>query len=122
METGKTIERQARGSLSLLNNFCILKFNRAPRRVGDTFVVGRGDTISASEPEIRPNVELPFPHRHRLRQHKQPGSNYFAGIYHLLPLRHENSSREEVAFQARPEFFIQRVFYSRLKKDICLVL
>lgn len=39
-------------SLSLLNNFCVLKFNRAPYRVGDTFVihvVGRGDTISASE-------------------------------------------------------------------------
>lgn len=53
METGKTIECQARGSLSLLNNFCVLKFNRAPHRIGGTFVVhivGRGDTISASEP------------------------------------------------------------------------
>lgn len=32
METGKTIERQAHGSLSLLNNFCVLKFNRASHR------------------------------------------------------------------------------------------
>lgn len=49
IETGKTIERQARGSLSLLNNFCVLKFNRAPCSIGDAFVVrvvGRGDTIS----------------------------------------------------------------------------
>lgn len=64
METGKTIEREARRSLSLLNNFCVLKFNRAPYRDGDTFVVhvvGRGDTISALELKIRPNVELPLP-------------------------------------------------------------
>lgn len=32
METGKTIERQARGSLSLLNNFCVLKNSIAPPR------------------------------------------------------------------------------------------
>lgn len=56
-------ERRARGSLSLLNNFCVLKFNRArsccvlcrprrgPRR--HNFRLGAGN--------IRPNVEFSFP-------------------------------------------------------------
>lgn len=84
MGNGKTIERQARGSLSLLNNFCVLKFNRTVRRshIEDAFVVhvvGRGDTISVPAAGIRSNVEFPFS---RLRWHKRPGNNYFArGIY-----------------------------------------
>lgn len=64
METGKTIERQARGRLSLLNNFCVLKFNRALCRGGDTFVVhdvGRGDTISALEQRFDRMLNSRFP-------------------------------------------------------------
>lgn len=87
METGKTIVRQARRSLSLLNNFCVLKFNRASCSIGTAFVVrvvGRGDTISVSEQEFHRMLNSRSLALAIFDGTKRPGSNYFVGILSVV--------------------------------------
>lgn len=121
METGKTIERQARGSLSLLNNFCVLKFNRAPCSIGDAFVVrvvGRGDTISALEQEF-----------HRMLNSRSPVLAIFDGtndrgaiislsfiVYRLSALWHGSSPRKIACFKLVANCFSFSVFLFVIKK------
>ena len=77
-------------SLSLLNNFCVLKFNRAPYHIENTFVVhvvGRGDTISASEQRFDRMLNSRFLIFVVFERHKWSGSNYFAGLLPVAPSR-----------------------------------
>lgn len=84
METGKTIERQARGRLPLLNNFCVLKLNRVLASAFVARVVGRDDTISALEREFDrvcwTTPDLPADSSSSSTQ-TTGGSNYFLGIH-----------------------------------------
>lgn len=119
METGKTIERQARGSLSLLNNFCVLKFNRAPCSIGDAFVVrvvGRGDTISALEQEFHRMLNSRSPVLAIFDGTKRPGSNYFVEIYRLSALWHGSSPRKIACFNLVANCFSFSVFLFVIKK------